>query len=188
MKLLLRSIPIVALVAAGPMVSACQKSKSPDLESRVQNQLKDNNLKDVNANWKKDENTLHLTGKVDDAAQKQRAEELADQVVGTSGRVVNEVEIKGVDNDDVDNRIEKELDQMFKEDPQWDKDTNDLAFHSKAGVVTITGDAQSQDIKDRVGAKVRSVEGVKDVVNDVQVKPAKGSAAGTAHSRPNKKY
>jgi osmotically-inducible protein OsmY len=172
-KLLLRSVPILALVVTGPMVTACQKTNTPDYESRVQDRLKDANIKDVNANWKKDENTLHLTGEVKAAADKARAEELATQVVGTSGRVVNEVKVEGVDYDNLDSRIEKELDRMFKEDDQWDRDATDLTFHSKAGVVTITGDAASQAIKERVEQRVRSVEAVKDVVNDLQVKPAK---------------
>ena len=39
--------------------------------------------------------------------------------------------------------------------------------------MTITGDAPSQAVKDRVTERVRSVEGVKDVVNDLEIKPAK---------------
>jgi hypothetical protein len=162
------------MLAAGPMISGCQSNaKSPDYESRVQDQLKSADIKDVNANWKKDENTLHLTGEVKSATDKSRAEELANQVVGTSGRVVNEVRVAGDNSDDLDARIEKRLDQMFKEDDQWDRDTTDLTFHSKAGVVTVTGDAPSQDVKNRVTERVRSVDGVKDVVNDLQIKPAK---------------
>jgi osmotically-inducible protein OsmY len=37
-------------------------------------------------------------------------------------------------------------------------------------VVTITGDAPSEAVKARVGQKVRSIEGVKDVVNNLEVK------------------
>ena len=174
MKKLLRSLPIVALVVTGPMIGACQKnSNAPDYEQRVQDRLKDANLKDVNANWKKDENALHLTGEVKAQADKARAEELAQQVVGTSGRVVNEVKVEGVDYNELDSRIEKQLDQMFKEDDQWDRDNFDLTFHSKAGVVTVTGSAPSQTAKDRVTQRVRSVEGVKDVVNDLELKPEK---------------
>jgi osmotically-inducible protein OsmY len=62
---------------------------------------------------------------------------------------------------------------MFKEDNQWDRDNFDLTFHSKAGVVTVTGSAPSQAAKDRVTQRVRSVEGVKDVVNDLELKPEK---------------
>jgi osmotically-inducible protein OsmY len=190
-KFLCRSIPLVAVLAAGPMVSACQNTaKAPDYESRVQDQLKSADIKDVKADWKKDENALHLTGEVKSPTDKSRAEELANQVVGTSGRVVNEVKVEGDNSEDLDARIEKSLDKMFKEDDQWDRDTTDLTFHSKAGVVTITGDAPSQDVKDQVTAKVRAVDGVTDVVNDLQIKPAKEPSAKNtkAHSNQVKKH
>jgi osmotically-inducible protein OsmY len=190
-KFLFRSVPLVAILAAGPMISACQdNAKSPDYESRVQDQLKSADIKDVNANWKKDEHALHLTGEVKNPSDKTRAEELANQVVGTSGRVVNEVKVEGDDSGELDSRIEQSLDKMFKEDDQWDRDTTDLTFHSKAGVVTVTGDAPSQDIKDRVTARVRTVDGVKDVVNDLQIKPAKEPNAKNtkAHTDQMKKH
>jgi osmotically-inducible protein OsmY len=59
---------------------------------------------------------------------------------------------------------------MFKEDDEFDRDTLDLTFDAKAGVVTITGDAPSQAVKDRVGQRVRSVDGVKDVANNLEIK------------------
>lgn len=186
MKFLFRSVPLIAVLAAGPMISGCQNnSKAPDYESRVTDQLKDNNIKDVKADWKKDENTLHLTGEVKNPTDKQRAEELASQVVGTSGRVVNEVKVEGDNSENLDSNIEKSLDRMFKEDDQWDRDTTDLTFHSKAGVVTVTGDAPSQDVKDRVTARVRTVDGVKDVVNDLQIKPAKEPSAKNTKTHVN---
>jgi osmotically-inducible protein OsmY len=173
-KALLRLLPLVALVATGPVFTGCeQKANTPNYESRVQDRLKDAKLDDVNASWKNDEKALHLSGKVKAEAEKQRAEFLASEVVGTSGRVVNEVRVEDVDTTQADNDIEQRLDKTFKEDDQWDRDTNDLTFHSKAGVVTITGDAQSQEIKDRVTAKVRSIDGVKDVVNNLEIKPNK---------------
>lgn len=173
MKALLRVIPIVALISTGPVFTACEsKSNTPDYEARVNDKLKDAKLDDVKSNWNKDEKALHLSGNVKAADEKQRAETLASEVVGTSGRVVNEVKVEDVDTREADNQIEKRLDSMFKEDDQWDKDTTDLSFSSKAGVVTVKGSAASEPIKDRVTAKVRSVEGVKDVVNDLEIKPA----------------
>ena len=90
--------------------------------------------------------------------------------VGTSGRVVNEVTVEGTDAEASDERIEEMLDKAFKEDDQWDRDKLDLTFDSKAGVVTITGDAPSEAVKDRVTARVKQVPGVKDVVNNLEVK------------------
>ena len=172
MKKLLCAVPVAALMVA-PLFTACDRNdNTPNYESRVQDRLKDANLKDVNANWNKDEKALHLTGKVDAATEKQRAEEVASQVVGTSGRVVNEVEVKGVDTRDEDRQIEDRLDTMFK-DKEKNTDNLDLKFHSEAGVVTIKGEAPSEAAKDRVTQQVRGVEGVKDVVNDLDVKTPK---------------
>lgn len=171
MKTLLRVIPILALVGGGPLFTACEsKSNTPDYEARVKDRLKDAKLDDVNANWNKDEKALHLSGNVKAPDEKQRAEVLANEVVGTSGRVVNEVKVEDVDTSEVDNQIEQRLDKAFKEDDQWKRDTDDLSFKSKASVVTITGSASSQEIKDRVTTKARSIEGVKDVVNDLEIK------------------
>jgi len=173
----LKSMALVAALAAAPMTVACNRTaNTPDYEGRVSDSLKTAKIDDVKANWKADEKALHLSGEVERAADKARAEELAQQVVGTSGRVVNEVKVEGTNADDVDRRIEKDLDASFKEDDQWDKDHLDLNFHAKAGVVTVTGDAPSQSVKDRVTAAVRRVDGVKDVVNDLEIKPEKAPA------------
>lgn len=178
MKRLLCAVPLVALIGGAPLITACNRNdNTPNYESRVKDRLKDADIKDVDANWNKDEKALHLSGKVKAESEKTRAETLANEVVGTSGRVVNEVKVDGVDTRDEDKQIEDRLDRMFKEDDQWDRDNLDLSFDSNAGVVTIKGDAPSEAIKNRITERVRSVDGVKDVVNDLQIKPAKEPSA-----------
>jgi osmotically-inducible protein OsmY len=175
-KRLFSSMALTASLAAVPMMSmmsACAKTpETPDYQERVNDSLESANLADVNADWKTDENALHLTGEVSTAAEKARAEELAQQVVGTSGRVVNEVTVEGMNAGEVDDRIERDLDRSFREDDEFDMDTMDLSFDSKAGVVTVTGDAPTQALKDGVTKKVRTIDGVKDVVNNLEIKPA----------------
>jgi osmotically-inducible protein OsmY len=176
----LSSIVLTGALAAAPMMSACNRSASnPDYEGRVKDSLKTAKIDDVKADWKADEKALHLSGEVERAADKARAEELAQQVVGTSGRVVNEVKVAGTNADEVDSRIGKDLDAAFKEDDEWDRDHTDLRFDVKAGVVTIKGTAPSEAMKGKVGAKVRTIQGVKDVVNDLEIKPEKAHAAKT---------
>jgi hyperosmotically inducible protein len=70
----------------------------------------------------------------------------------------------------MDDQIENQLDRAFKEDDEWDMDKLDLNFDAKGGVVTITGDAPSQAVKDRVTARVKKVAGVTDVVNNLEIK------------------
>ena len=186
MKRLFNSIVLVGALAAAPMMTGCNRSAAnPDYEGRVKDRLQTAKINDVKADWKADEKALHLAGKVENAADKARAEELAQLVVGTSGRVVNEVKVEGTNADEVDRRIEKDLDAAFKEDDEWDKDHLDLTFHSKAGVVTITGDAPSQAVKERITTRVRAVAGVTDVVNDLEIKPEK--PAPKTPSRPRTK-
>lgn len=171
MRRLFSSWAVIGLIAAAPLVTACERHDAPDYQARVNDSLKTANLGDVNADWKDEEKQLVLSGQVENAADKARAEELAKQVVGTSGRVVNEVKVEGMNTDEADDRLEQELDRAFKEDDQWDRDKLDLTFDARAGVVTITGDAPSQDVKDRVTARVKQMAGVKDVVNNLEVKP-----------------
>lgn len=176
MSKLLRAVPIIALLGAAPLIVACNKpADKPDYEARVNDQLKTANLDNkVRVNWKDDEKALHLTGEVERAADKARAEELAQQVVGTSGRVVNEVKLAEVDYDAIDNRIEDSLTKMFEDRTEWDFDGRGVSFDSKQGVVTITGTVESAAIKDKIGTRSRATEGVKDVVNNLDVEPTKG--------------
>ena len=163
---------VIALLTSASVVTACADRDRADYQARVNDDLKANKLDDVRADWKQDEKALHLKGEVQQASDKTRAEELAKQVVGTSGRVVNEVTVEGTNAEAMDDQLEQRLDQAFKEDDEWDKDKLDLTFDAKAGVVTITGDAPTEVAKARVEQKVRTIPGVKDVVNNLEV-PAK---------------
>lgn len=169
MKRLCNSWAAVALLAAAPFLAACAQEQ-PDHEARVNETLETANLGDVDADWRETDSQLVLSGEVQNAADRARAEELARQVVGTTGRVVNEVKVAGTGMETVDDRIEEQLGRMFREDEQWDLDGLDLNFEVEAGVVTITGDAPSQAVKDRVTERVKTVEGVRDVVNNLEVR------------------
>lgn len=170
MKKLFQMLPVVGLLTVAPFIGACADRNEPDYQAKVNDELKAAKLDDVRADWKADEKALHLKGEVERAADKARAEELARQAVGTSGRVVNEVTVEGTNAEAMDDQLEAQLDRAFKEDDEWDKDKLDLTFDSKAGVVTVTGDAPSEAVKTRVTQKIRSMEGVKDVVNNLEVK------------------
>jgi osmotically-inducible protein OsmY len=172
-KKLCNSWVAIALLASAPLMTACAE-RGTDYQGRVNESLKTAELDEVKADWKADEKQLVLSGEVERAADKARAEELAKQVVGTSGRVVNEVKV-GTESqidarENADDQLEEHLTKSFKEAKEWDIDKLDLNFNVEAGVVTITGDAPSQAVKDRVTASVKKMQGVKDVVNNLEIK------------------
>ena len=170
-KRLFSSWTIVACIAAAPLLIACgQPADEPNYASQVNDRLSAANIDDVRADWKDDERALHLTGEVQSAADKTRAEELAQQIVGTTGRVVNEVKVEGTNIGEVDDRVEEQLGRMFEDRTEWDFDGRGVSFDSTAGVVTVTGTVESQAVKDRIGERARQTPGVKDVVNNLEVK------------------
>ena len=131
---------LAAMAAAAMFFLPWLTQQTVDYAERVNDSLKTANIDDVKADWKADEKTLHLSGEVERAADKARAEQLASQVVGTSGRVVNEVKVEGTNAGETDDRIEEQLGKMFEDRTEWDFDGRGVTFDSEAGVVTITGD------------------------------------------------
>lgn len=174
MRRLLQVFSMSALLASSPFMLACAETATdqPDYEARINDELKTANLDNkVNVDWKTEEKTLHLSGEVEAAADKARAEELAQQVVGTSGRVVNEIKVEGTEYGEVDNRIEDQLNRMFEDRTEWDFDGRGVTFDSAQGVVTIAGTVESAATKQKIGERARAVSGVKDVVNNLEIDP-----------------
>jgi len=157
---------LLSLALAG----AC--NRGPDPKDQVSNQLKNANIRDVNVDYDRDAKVVHLKGAVDNAAERSRAEDIAQRTVGTSGKVANELTVKGVTDrtaDDHDGDIRREVkakldnDSVLK-DRRIDVDVNN-------GVVTLTGDVGTAAEKQQVGQMARSTENVKEVVNSLALKP-----------------
>jgi osmotically-inducible protein OsmY len=168
MKLYKRTFLGVGLaIAMG--VGAC--SQAPDPSSNAQKALKDANLSDVKVDWDKDARVAHLKGSVDTPTDRQRAEEVASAAVGTTGKVLNEVTIKGVNDKtagDMDGQIKSTLKKMVNDDPTL-RD-RDITFDVNNGVVTVKGEARSAAEKNRVTELVRAAPGVKDMANALEIK------------------
>jgi osmotically-inducible protein OsmY len=122
--------------------------------------------------WDDDARIAHLKGTVDSPAERQRAEEIATTAVGTTGKVLNEVTIKGLNDrsaDDLDGRIRSDLNRMVDDDQTLrDRDIN---FDVANGVVTIKGDVRTAAEKQRVSEIVKAAPGVRDMANALEIKP-----------------
>src|SRR5690242_1485257 len=93
-------------------VLAAGCNRAPDPKANVTDQLKNANIHDVNVDYDRDAKVVHLKGAVDSAAERSRAEEVAQRAVGTTGTVANELTVKGATDrtaDDFDGKIRNEL-------------------------------------------------------------------------------
>jgi hyperosmotically inducible periplasmic protein len=163
---------VTALCFVAGLASAC--NRAPDPQDNVNRALKDAQLDKVQVKWDDDAHIAHLRGTVDTPTDKQRAEDVASAAVGTSGRVLNELTIRGVNDStaaDLDGKIKSGLKKAIDGDPTL-KDRN-IDFDVTNGVVTVKGDVQSAAEKSRVSELVREAPGVKDLANALDIKPKK---------------
>ena len=155
-------------VAAACLGLSCHRA--PDTKETVRKALVQANMHEVDVNVDNDEHIVHLKGVVGSMAERSRASEVADAVVGTSGRVLNEVTIKGLNDTtagDLDGDIHKNLDRIIDNDPTFKQ--RDINFEVTNGMVAIKGEVRSADEKNRVGDMTKAGPGVKDVANGLQI-------------------
>lgn len=148
--------------------------RGPDTQGNLRKALDQANMQQVDVKVDDDEHIVHLKGTVNSMADRSRAQEVADAVVGTSGRVLNELTVKGLNDKNagaLDGDIHDALDKMIDDDPTLKE--RDINFDVANGMVTIKGGVRTADEKNRVGDMAKAAPGVKDVANGLQIEPGK---------------
>src|SRR5215831_7701151 len=165
-----RSLPICLAVLMTASLGAC--NRGPDPQDQIKRDLKSASMPDVNVDYDRSNKVVHLTGAVDNSAEKSRAEEIAQRAVGTTGKVANELTVKGVDEktaDDMDSAIRRELNAKVNNDRTLED--RSINFDVNNGVVTIKGEVRNEAEKAQVSAMAKSTENVRDVVNALEINP-----------------
>jgi len=181
MKTLRLSVSLLAFVAVG-VLSGCSgtSAKSPDVSDGIRTSLNQAGFKDVSISQDRDKGVVTLGGHVAADADKSQAESIARsfagaQVVADQIAVVPpgvESDAKAV-NSDLDKGIEKNLDAALIQNEMHES----VKYDVKNGVVTLTGEVNSQS-KRAAGEKLASrVPNVQQVVNELQVKDQKASSS-----------
>jgi len=172
---------MLTLLAAGTL-AGCSGSpaKSVDVSDSLRKSLDDAGLKDVSVSQDRDKGVVTLGGQVQNDGDKTRAETLAKSLAGT--QVVadqiavlppgQEKEAKAV-NSDLDEGIAKNLDAALIQSNLQKSVKSDV----KNGVVTLTGEVNSQNKRARAQTVATSVPNVQQVVNNLQIKDQKASSS-----------
>ena len=181
MKNLSCSVTMLALLCFGTL-AGCSGTprKSPDVSDSIRKSLDQAGFKDVSVSQDRDKGIVTLGGQVATENEKAQAESLAKslagaQVVADQIAVIPmgaEKEAKAV-NSDLDAGIEKNLDAALIQN----KMHGSVRYEVKNGVVTLTGEVNSQSKRDRAERVATGVPNVKQVVNDLQVKNQKASSS-----------
>ena len=174
-------VVILALFTIGGL-SGCSgtATKSPDIADNIRKSLDQAGFKDVTVSQDRDKGIVTLSGPVARDNDKLQAESLAKSLAGAQV-VANQIVVlpTGMEknaktvNSDLDQGIEKNLDAALIQNKMHD----DVKYKVKSGVVTLTGEVNSQNKRDQVDQVATKVPNVKQVVNDLQVKNQKASSS-----------
>jgi hyperosmotically inducible protein len=174
-------VVLLTLFAIGTIVGCSRfSSKSPDVSDSIRKSLDQAGLKDVTVTQDTDKGIVTLGGQVATDDQKTQAESVAKslagaQVVADQIAVIpvgTEKEARAM-NSDLDQGIEKNLDAALIQN----KMHHNVKYSVKSGVVTLTGEVNSQDKRTLAEKVATGVPNVQQVVNNLQVKNQKASSA-----------
>ena len=180
MKTLTRCSAVLAIAAAGFLAGCSNSSKSPDLSQKLRSALDQAGLKKISVRQDHDKGVVTLGGQVALDSEKADAESIASSVA--NGQVVSnqiavlpagaEGQAKTV-NSDLDKGIEQNLDAAFIQGKLHDR----VKFAVKSQVETLTGEVDSQAMRQQAGRIATSIPYVQQVVNELQVKNQKATSS-----------
>ena len=181
MKKLRLSVALFTLLAAG-MLAGCSgpTTKSPDVSDSIRKSLDQAGLKGVAVSQDRDKGVVTLSGQVASENDKLQAESLAKSYAGTQV-VADQIAVipVGGENDaravnsDLDKGIEKNLDAALIQNKLHEH----VKYEVKSGVVTLTGEVNSENKRALAEKVATGVPNVQQVVNDLQVKNQKATSS-----------
>ncbi len=181
MKTIKLLFTMLGLIVTGILVGcSTTAAKSPDVSESIRKSLDQAGFKNVSVSEDRDKGIVTLSGQVASANAKSDAETLAKslagvQVVADQIAVIpvgGEKDAKAV-NADLDEGIEQNLDAALIQNKMHDN----VKYAVKSGVVTLSGEVNSEDKRTRAGQVASAVPNVQQVVNDLQVKDQKASSS-----------
>ena len=152
MKKLRLSVAMFAVLAVRVLTGCSETtSKSPDVSDSIRKSLDQAGFKDVTVGQDRDKGVVTLGGQVTSDNDKSQAESLAKSLAGAQV-VANQIAVvpSGVEseakavNSDLDKGIEKNLDAALIQNRMHDN----VKYDVKSGVVTLTGEVNSQAKRD----------------------------------------
>ncbi len=171
---------LVLLFAAAILAGCSGISASPDVAQGIRVSLDQAGFKKVSVSQDQSKGIVTLGGQVGSENDKFQAESIAKSHAGT--QVVadqiavlplgEEKEARAV-NSDLDAGIEKNLDAALLQNRMHEH----VQYAVKSGVVTLTGEVNSESKRDRAESVATAIPNVKQVVNDLQVKDQKARSS-----------
>ena len=160
-----------------------QKAQHPDVKTAVDTAMTRNDLGVVKVSQDRDKGVITLSGDVETGDQKSQAEIVAAQAApGYS--ISNELGVRPVGAESqakaVDSNLDDAIEKNFKASLKAHKNLDDqsISYNAKNGTLVLKGSVKTDAQKKEAQQLAKAVPNVKEVVNEIEVKPDKDSMAG----------
>ena len=166
-------------MAIGALVGCSTAPQTPDVAGSIRQSIGQAGIKNVSVDQDRTKGVVTLGGHVLVDADKVRADQIARSLAG--GQVVaNQIEVTPQGLESVTKTVDEKLDKAIGSNLDaaliqsgWDKA---IKHAEKNGVVTLSGNVDSQQLRADIERVAASIPNVQQVVNTLQVKDQKASS------------
>jgi hyperosmotically inducible periplasmic protein len=155
-------------------------TKSPDVSESIRHSLDEANFKDVSVSQDRDKGVVTLGGSVKADGDKAQAESIARSIAGPQV-VSDQIAVIPTDNSGDAKTVTADLDKGIKNNLDAALIQNRLSkrvkFDVKNGVVTLSGDVNSESKRADAQSIASTVPNVQQVVNEIQVEGQKATSS-----------
>jgi hyperosmotically inducible protein len=163
------------------VVCGCSETpKSPEVSDSIRKSFDQAGLNDVSVSQDRDKGVVTLTGTVGSDSDKSRAESIAKAIAGNQV-VADQIAVRPPGQESMMKKVDSDLDSAIEKNfdatliaQKLDKN---VKYSAKNGVLTLTGEVNSQAKRTYVEKLAGQVPNVRQVVNELQVKNQKATAS-----------
>lgn len=184
----MRSTRILGAVTALFLVFfmlGCQQDRAAQSpQENVEQALEQAGMNDVSVNEDADNRVIRLSGDVQTEEQRQRAEQLAQQHAA-GWTVANEIGVRPAGADqagDIASEEDKAIENRWNAEAMKNN-LDDVDVRVENGVVTLEGEVRNQQQVQQAEKLAKGIEGVRQVVNNLEVEGRGGDRPQPAQPR-----
>jgi hyperosmotically inducible periplasmic protein len=154
-------------------------TQSADVADTIRHSLDQAGLKDVSVSQDRDKGVVTLAGTTTSEGDKSQAESIA-RSIGAGQVIADQIAVRPPGGESVAKKVDSDLDEgigkNFDAVLLQHKLDRDVKYDVKNGVLTLTGNVNSQARRASVEHLAAGVPNVKQVVNELEVKDQKASS------------
>jgi osmotically-inducible protein OsmY len=166
-------------LALGGLIGCSNTPKAADVAAGIRQSIEQAGIKNVSVDQDKTKGIVTLNGRVPADADKARADQIARSMA--QGQVVaNQIEVAPQGLERIAHTVDTKLDQGIGSNLDaaliqngWDKA---IRHSEKNGVITLSGNVDSQQLRADVERMAAGIPNVQQVVNTLQVRDQKASS------------